>query len=107
MYLIGLVYTTVWGRCKIRNFSYVISVAEVDVLRSTYHGVFTASFIDSCRRHKAAKSSKRRSILCYDGPDAASPLSKKLPLKTPPGACGSHPDYLALRSVIFLQCIRA
>ncbi|EMP42143.1 E3 ubiquitin-protein ligase MARCH5 [Chelonia mydas] len=38
---LGLVYTTMQGRSKIRNFSYVNSVAEVDVLRSTYRDIFT------------------------------------------------------------------
>ncbi|EMP37490.1 hypothetical protein UY3_05303 [Chelonia mydas] len=37
----GLVYTTVWGQSKIRNFSYVNSIAKVDILRPTYHSVFT------------------------------------------------------------------
>ncbi|EMP40445.1 hypothetical protein UY3_02319 [Chelonia mydas] len=30
---------------RYRNFSYVNSVAEVDVLRSTYHGVFTVDTV--------------------------------------------------------------
>ncbi|EMP32515.1 CUGBP Elav-like family member 4 [Chelonia mydas] len=41
--LYGLVYTIAWGRSKIRNFSYVNCVAEVDVLRSPYRSVFTAA----------------------------------------------------------------
>ncbi|CAM2102503.1 unnamed protein product [Caretta caretta] len=37
----GLVYTGGVFRSKLRNFSYMNNVAEVDVLRSTYRGVFT------------------------------------------------------------------
>ncbi|EMP31884.1 Exocyst complex component 6B [Chelonia mydas] len=39
--LLGLVYTGEGDQSKLRNFSYVNNAAEVDVLRSPYHGVFT------------------------------------------------------------------
>ncbi|EMP37970.1 Yorkie like protein [Chelonia mydas] len=43
---LGLVYTTMWGRSKVCNFSYVNGIAEIDVPRSAYRCVFAAASTD-------------------------------------------------------------
>ncbi|CAM2118794.1 unnamed protein product [Caretta caretta] len=54
----GVVYTTVRGRSKIYNFSYMCSVADIDVLGSTYRGVFTAAVNKIAEEHEIWKQKK-------------------------------------------------